>query len=186
MIQSDLIGNYKRIYGIGIFVTYNVDLRRSYGGDIDTLLSSQIAAEIAHEIDAEICDALLTQAGAGAEWSFDKTPRTAIALTDHYDALYNKLVEASNTIFQATRRASGNFLIVGTGAASVVETMRGFRAESVSSPVGPHRIGTVGAFTVYKNPYYPQNKILMGYRGGSYFEAGYFYCPYEKDEALAA
>ncbi len=155
-----------------------VDLRRSYGGDIDTLLSSQIAAEIAHEIDAEICDALLTQAGAGAEFSFDKTPRRAIALTDHYDALYNKLIEGSNTIFQATRRASGNFLIAGTGACSVLETMRNFRADTVSSPVGPHKIGSMGAFTVYKNPYYASDRMLMGYRGGSYFEAGYFYCPY--------
>ena len=151
----------------------NVDLRRSYGGDIDTLLSSQIAAEIAHEIDAEICDALLTQAGAGAEFIYDKTPRQAIAVVDHHDALYNKLIEASNTIFQATRRASGNFLVVGTGAASVIETMRSFRADSVSSPVGPHKIGTLGSFAVYKNPYYAPEMILMGYRGGSYFEAGY-------------
>lgn len=134
---------------------------------------------------------MLTQAGnPGGAFTFDKTPRSAIALTDHYDALYNKLVEGSNAIFEATRRASGNFLVVGTGAASVIETMRSFRAESVSSPVGPHKIGTVGQFAVYKNPYYSANTMLMGYRGGSYFEAGYFYCPYlekvEKSYKLVA
>jgi len=153
------------------------DLRRSYGGDIDTLLSSQIAAEIAHEIDAELCDALRTQAGLPG-FSFNKSPRVGIAVVDHYDSFYNVLVEVSNSMFQSTRRATGNFLIVGTGAASVVETMRSFRADNVTSPVGPHKIGTLGPFTVYKNPYYPANDVVMGFRGGSYFEAGYFYCPY--------
>lgn len=154
------------------------DLRRSYGGDIDSLLSSQIAAEIAHEIDAEIMNDLLTQANAGPEFTFDKTPPTAITVADHYESLYPKLTEASNTIFGATRRASGNFLVVGTTAASIVEVMRGFISEAPASPVGPHRIGTLGGMVVYKNPFYPPNSILMGYRGASYFEAGYFYCPY--------
>jgi hypothetical protein len=33
-------------------------------------------------------------------------------------------------------------------------------------------------FTVYKDPYFPRNKVLVGYKGGSYLETGYVYAPY--------
>jgi hypothetical protein len=45
--------------------------------------------------------------------------------------------------------------------------------------LGTEKIGTVSnRFTVYKDPYFPRNKILVGYKGGSYLETGYVYAPY--------
>ena len=32
--------------------------------------------------------------------------------------------------------------------------------------------------TSYKDPYFPQNRILVGFKGGSYLETGYVYAPY--------
>ena len=40
-------------------------------------------------------------------------------------------------------------------------------------------VGTLNnRFTVYKDPYFPANKILLGYKGNSFLETGYVYAPY--------
>jgi hypothetical protein len=45
--------------------------------------------------------------------------------------------------------------------------------------LGCEKVGTLSnRFTVYKDPYFPRNKILVGYKGGSYLETGYVYAPY--------
>jgi hypothetical protein len=45
--------------------------------------------------------------------------------------------------------------------------------------LGATPIGTLSnRFTVYKDPYFPRNKVLVGYKGGSYLETGYVYAPY--------
>lgn len=152
-------------------------LQKEYGSDINALLNSQIAAEIAHEIDGEIMNDLLTGAGLMNDgWS--RVIPEGISLKDHYESFYANLVVGSNKIFGATKRAVGNFLIVGLDVASVLEVMPGFQNAGVTKVVGPHIMGTVGNFTVIKNPYFPPTKYVMGYKGASLFDAGYFYCPY--------
>ncbi len=45
--------------------------------------------------------------------------------------------------------------------------------------IGAEKIGTLSnRFTVYKDPYFPRNKVLVGFKGGSYLETGYVYAPY--------
>jgi len=45
--------------------------------------------------------------------------------------------------------------------------------------IGAEKVGTLSnRFTVYKDPYFPRNQILVGYKGGSYLETGYVYAPY--------
>ena len=48
-----------------------------------------------------------------------------------------------------------------------------------SFSLGAEKVGSLSnRFTVYKDPYFPRNKILVGYKGGSYLESGYVYAPY--------
>jgi hypothetical protein len=45
--------------------------------------------------------------------------------------------------------------------------------------IGAEAVGTLSnRFTVYKDPYFPRQKILVGFKGGSYLETGYVYAPY--------
>ena len=51
----------------------------------------------------------------------------------------------------------------------------------VSSPmtIGAEAVGQVSnRFTVYKDPYFPRQKMLVGFKGGNYLETGYVYAPY--------
>lgn len=139
-------------------------LQKEYGADINALLNTQVAAEIVHEIDGEIMNDLLRQAGLQNEGWSRKVP-VGISKPDHYESFMNTLVVGSNKIFGATKRAQGTFLIAGLDVASVIETARQFKPANVASGiVGPHVIGTIGQFTVIKNPYYPGSKYLIGYQ----------------------
>ena len=45
--------------------------------------------------------------------------------------------------------------------------------------LGAEPVGTLqNRFTVYKDPYFPSNKVLVGYKGKNYLETGYVYAPY--------
>ncbi|MEK6879962.1 MAG: hypothetical protein AABY22_10160, partial [Nanoarchaeota archaeon] len=45
--------------------------------------------------------------------------------------------------------------------------------------LGTEKIGSLNnRFTVYKDPYFPRNVILIGYKGSSFLETGYVYAPY--------
>lgn len=153
------------------------DMTRDYGMEINNELIAYTAAQIKHEIDGEIMGDLLRIASA-AQVTWDATPRQAISLRDHNESFYNKIVEAGNNIFEATKLANGTFLIVGMEASNVVETLPRFRPSGVVKPVGPHLVGYLGTMPVYKNPFYPADTFLVGWKGSGLFDAGYLYCPY--------
>lgn len=153
------------------------DLTKDYGMQINNEIVTYTAAQIKHEIDGELMADLLRIANATAvTWS--KTPKDGISLRDHNETFNNKIVEASNNIFDATKLASGSFIIVGMGAANIVETLPRFRPAGVVKPVGPHLVGYLGTMPVYKDPFYPSDTFLVGWKGSGLFDAGYLYCPY--------
>ena len=44
---------------------------------------------------------------------------------------------------------------------------------------GPHLIGVLdGKYNVYKDPYYPDDEMLVGAKGEMFIESGYIYAPY--------
>ena len=153
------------------------DLEQDYGMEINTELVGQIAASIKHEIDGEILENIRNAARTDvSDYSYD-TP-SGVSRQEHDDAFYNNLVEAGNHIFDRTKRATMNFVVVGTGVANVIETMRNFERAGDVTPVGPHLAGFVNGIPVYKNPYYPTNEYVVGFSGEGLFESGYVYAPY--------
>ena len=105
-----------------------------------------------------------------------------------YETLIETIIDCANTIHRKTLRGSANFIVVSPDVATVLEASVFYRPSysidgdgQVSSPfnLGAEKVGTLSnRFTVYKDPYFPRNKILVGYKGGSYLETGYVYAPY--------
>lgn len=153
------------------------ELEKEYGQDIDTLIATEVSGEIAHEIDIEITNDLKKMAKAGAPITWQKTQPLGVNIVDHYDSFYTKLVEGSNMILGATRKVSANFMVCGLEVASIVSVMRNF-TPSNQEPIGPYYLGQLGNFKVYVNPDYAPKEFTLGYKGSSFMDAGYFYCPY--------
>lgn len=155
------------------------ELSKEYGSDMQQMLATQATSEIAQEIDNEITLDLLRIANAGPEVTWSKVQPIGVNIMDHNDSFWNKVVEGSNVIYGATRRARANFMICGLAVDAVVKTMRNFEAAEDLTAVGPHFIGTLGGtIKVYVNPNYDPNAFVLGYKGTTMMDAGYVYAPY--------
>ena len=94
----------------------------------------------------------------------------------------------ANTIHKKTLRGAANFIVTSPDVSTILENTVAYKPKytldgegQVSTPftIGAEAIGTIAnRFTVYKDPYFPVNQILVGYKGGSYLETGYVYAPY--------
>jgi hypothetical protein len=173
--------------------------------ELTQILSEQIALELDREV---LNDLLTQANGANYYWSrapgrfvnkesgreternssLHPGPAFTGTVREWYETLVETIIDVANTIHRKTLRGSANFIVVGPDVATVLESSVFYKPSytidgegQVSSPMtlGTEKIGTVSnRFTVYKDPYFPRNKILVGYKGGSYLETGYVYAPY--------
>lgn len=157
------------------------DLRSQHNIDAEAELTQILAKEINLEIDREIITDLRVNAGTVATWDF----ATALGDTikEKYEALYVKIVEVSNIIHRKTLRGGANWIVTSPEVASIFETATaGFApapSNTFESSLGIQYVGTVNnRWKMYKDPLFPQGSLLLGYRGDSYMDSGYFYCPY--------
>jgi len=105
-----------------------------------------------------------------------------------YETLVETIIDVSNEIHRKTLRGAGNFIVVSPEVATVLEASVLYKPAltldgdgQVASPMvlGAEKVGTLSSrFTVYKDPYFPRHKILVGFKGSSYLETGYVYAPY--------
>jgi hypothetical protein len=157
------------------------DLRSQHNLDAEAELTAVLAQEINLEIDREVLTDLRNNSGTVAAWDFN----TALGETikEKYESLYVKVVEISNVIHRKTLRGGANWMVTSPEVASIFETATaGFApapSETFTSSLGIQYVGTVNnRWRLYKDPLFPSNQILMGYKGDSYMDSGYFYCPY--------
>jgi hypothetical protein len=157
------------------------DLRSQHNLDAEAELTAVLAQEINLEIDREVLTDLRNNAGTIAVWDFN----TALGDTikEKYESLYIKVVEVSNVVHRKTLRGGCNWLVTSPEVASVFETATaGFApapSETFTSSLGIQYVGTINnRWRLYKDPLFPQGQILLGYKGDSYMDSGYFYCPY--------
>jgi hypothetical protein len=157
------------------------DLRSQHNLDAESELTAVLAQEINLEIDREVLGDLRNNAGTVTSWDF----ATALGDTikEKYEALYVKVVEVSNVVHRKTLRGGCNWIVTSPEVASIFETATaGFApspSETFTSSLGIQYVGTVNSrWRIYKDPLFPTNQMLLGYKGDSYMDSGYFYCPY--------
>ena len=184
------------------------DLNAYHSLDAEVELTQILSEQIALEIDREILNDLLLQAKtvrywsrlpgkfvnkkSGAEQSRTSTLTPGPAFTgtvrEWYETLVETVIDCANEIHRLTLRGSANFMVVSPDVATILEASVLYKPSysidgdgQVGGPMGlgAEKVGTLSnRFTVYKDPYFPRNKILVGFKGGSYLETGYVYAPY--------
>ena len=129
-----------------------------------------------------------TGAAATRASSLHGGPTFTGTVREWYETLIETIIDAANTIHRKTLRGSANFVVVGPDVATILESsilykpnfsLDGDGQVGSGMSIGAEKVGQLSnRFTVYKDPYFPRNKILLGYKGGSYLETGYVYAPY--------
>ena len=119
--------------------------------------------------------------------TFEPGPQFTGTVRDWYETLVETIIDAGNIIHRKTLRGSANFIVIGPDVATIFEASVMYKpsysidgqGQASALSIGAEKIGSLSnRFTVYKDPYFPRNKILVGYKGGSYLETGYVYAPY--------
>ena len=115
-------------------------------------------------------------------------PMAFVNVQEWYQTLLETITDVANTIHKKTLRGSGNFLVVSPDVATILEHLVTYKASykvdsdgqvKDSLSIGAEAIGTLNnRYTVYKDPYFPSNKILIGLKGNTFLESGYIYAPY--------
>lgn len=173
--------------------------------ELTKILSEQIAVDIDREV---LNDLLVEGNGANYYWSrapgkfVNKRTGLEVSLSstlasgpqftgnvrEWYETLVETINDVANEIQKKTLRGSANFIVCGPDVATILESTQMYQGKysidgngQVSNPMtlGTQNVGTVAnRYTVYKDPMFPRNKVLVGFKGGSYLETGYVYAPY--------
>ena len=161
------------------------DLNAYHSVDAEAELTSLLSEYVSMEIDLEILDMLLQNAGTVDAAAFDATAALAGGETQGtlFQKLGTKLQKMSNTIHQLTLRGGANFLVCSPSVATVLESIPGYAADTDGNQsqfaMGVTKVGALNnRFQVYKNPYMTSGDVLVGFRGANFLETGAVYAPY--------
>ena len=163
------------------------DAKASHGIDIEAEITAALGAAIVSEIDNEIITDLIALSGTVESFdmngTFTGTPHFVGDRHAVLGVLINKVVQ---TIARKTRRGGANWMVVSPLVVAVLQSA----TKSVFAPAvqgsfeGPNNtklVGTLnGSIKVYTYIYHDQGTepILLGYKGTTEADTGYFYCPY--------
>lgn len=97
--------------------------------------------------------------------------------------LIAKMLKASNTIYKKTFRGAANVAVVSPDVATVLETTQSWKSFDTGDntfSAGIEKVGTIGnnRITIYKCAQFPTQKVLLAFKGSSWYETGYVYAPY--------
>jgi hypothetical protein len=175
------------------------DLAAYQNLDAEVELTQVLSEAIALEIDREILGDLLYNAtGANYYWSrkpgnfVDKTTGNTASgasftgtVREWYETLIETIIDVANTIHRKTLRGAANWIVTSPDVSTILEASVLYKPNLSMDPketmfsVGTEKMGSLNnRFTVYKDPYFPRNRILVGYKGGSFLETGFVYAPY--------
>ena len=159
------------------------DLKSVHNIDAESTLTDLMADEMVAEIDREIINDLIIAAAIRADHNFATAAGASVNFTDRNIALMYKVLEVANIIHRTTLRGPANWMVMSADIASKFEQLNDFRASDAFTTegvdIGIMNIGTIqGKMKIYKDPLFPNCKILMGFKGNSVLDAGYFYAPY--------
>jgi hypothetical protein len=172
------------------------DLKAIHGLDAETELANILSSEILAEINREVVRSLYVTAVKGAQINtttagiFDlDTDSNGRWSVEKFKGLMFAIERDANAIGQQTRRGKGNIIICSADVASALQ-MAGVLdyTPALNNNLNVDDTSTTfagvmnGRYKVYVDPYSANvaasQYYVVGYKGTSPYDAGFFYCPY--------
>lgn len=160
---------------LGNEVKFTID---QYG--LDMMYDAAVnGAIIDTEVNGTTGGTLTASAGAVAQWDPAVTGGEPWIFKKH--EIKDRFEAGSNQIFNATLRATGNFIVCGNTVARIIKQVDTFKPSAGArnpEPTGPMLIGELDGRKVIQNPFMNSLTYFMGYRSSQYLNAGFIYAPY--------
>ena len=149
--------------------------------NLENEIVSFASNEIQREIMQSVINQLLSIANAG-NVVYDINPPTGVQEYYHRQSFVNRLITASNNVFQATQKSKANWMVCGITVGNIIQGLQGtgqFKPASVpEGTVGIQYIGDIAGLRVYEMPAMNTNTALVGRKSTSMLDTGYIYAPY--------
>ena len=165
------------------------DVSAFHNIDAEAELTAILSEEIAAEIDREILRDLRKAAAWRLRWDWNGWKRFAAGQApytqkDWNQTLITSINQISAQIFKSTLRGGANWIVCSAEVSAIFDDLQYFHVSNANPEedqynMGIEKIGTLqGRYKVYRDPYFPANKILIGHKGSSMLDTGYVYAPY--------
>jgi len=165
------------------------DVSAFHNIDAEAELTALLSEEVAAEIDREILRDLRKGAAWDLRWDYNGWKRFSAGQAPYTQKDWNQtLITAINQlsaqIHKSTLRGGANWIVVSSEVSAIFDDLEYFHVSNASPDqdsynMGIEKIGTLsGRFTVYRDPYFPSNQVLIGHKGTSLLDTGYVYAPY--------
>ena len=167
------------------------DVSAFHNIDAEAELTSLLSEQIAAEVDREILRDLRKGAAWTAKWDYNEwrygnggVAFAGYTQKDWNQTLVTKINQLSAQIHKTTLRGGANWIVVSSEVSAVFDDLEYFHVSNAAPEqdqynMGIEKIGSLsGRYQVYRDPYFPSNKILVGHKGKSLLDAGYVYAPY--------
>jgi hypothetical protein len=168
------------------------DVSAFHNIDAEAELTSLLSEQIAAEVDREILRDLRKGAAWTSKWDYNEwkygatgnTPFMGYTQKDWNQTLVTKINQISAQIHKTTLRGGANWIVVSSEISAIFDDLEYFHVTNAEPEqdqynMGIEKIGSLsGRYQVYRDPYFPPNKVLIGHKGKSLLDAGYIYAPY--------
>ena len=131
----------------------------------------------AKEIVAEVLMDLRNNAGTVSRMNFAAVKNDSPEVSN-YELFYIKFIELSGIVHRQTLKSGINWIVASPDMISLMEIPSFYNLNY--SAVGPlKKLGVMGGvWALYEYEHLGPNTILMGRKGKSDLDSGYFYCPH--------
>lgn len=156
------------------------NLQSMYNIKAESVLLNALTNALQYQKHRQVIYDVRARADAGfVVW--DATPPASVNYQTHKFSLMDAFETASNFIFSATNLVSGNWVICGLQAATVITTLPMFVAKSNRTQMqGITYIGDIGNKKVFADPHFPVNEFMVGHKGDQFLMTGYVLAEYQK------
>jgi len=165
------------------------DVSAFHNIDAEAELTALLSEEVAAEIDREILRDLRKGAAWQLRWDYNGWKRFSAGQAPYTQKDWNQtLITAINQIsaqiHKSTLRGGANWIVCSSEVSAIFDDLEYFHVSNASPEqdqynMGIEKVGTLsGRYTVYRDPYFPANKCLLGHKGTSLLDTGYVYAPY--------
>lgn len=159
------------------------DLRGVMGLDADQELITDMAEEIARELEHRVIATMIAGATAGdTRWNPTVPEDFTGSYTENYQRLFHALIDAEADV-RATQYRACQYVIAGTNILTDMEKANWFSGPVRDNTSGPYRtavelIGKKGRWDIYWSPYIDDDKALISFYPEFPLRGGYIWAPY--------
>lgn len=168
------------------------DLKAIHGLEAEAELTTVMAEEIKREVEGDVLWDMCAVAGTNVQWNATPAGTPDYINQKAYQLkIYESILDAANEIYKK-RYVYPNWIVADPDTCTRLEKLENFRTDDIGASrfsIGRAFFGTLNnKFDIYKDPWMPfradnatqafVGRMLMGFRGDSWFQTGYIYAPY--------